>query len=74
MLDREDNLNVLTVNVEVGERSFSNEVKGLQRLEKRITKHIKELLGVSARVKLVEPRAIERSQGKVVRVVDNRTI
>jgi len=73
VVDREDNLDVLTVNVEVGERSFSGEVKGLQRLEHRITKNIKGLLGVSAQVKLVEPKAIERSQGKAVRVVDNRS-
>jgi phenylacetate-CoA ligase len=73
-VDRVDNLDVLTVKVEVGDRSFTDEVKGLQELERRITKNIKELLGVSARVKLVEPKAIERSQGKAVRVVDNRKI
>ena len=74
VVDREDNLDVLSVMVEVGENSFTDEVKGLQRLERRITKNIKELLGVSARVKLVEPKAITRSQGKAVRVVDNRRI
>ena len=74
VVDREDNLDVLSVMVEVGEKSFSDEVKGLQRLERRITKNIKELLGISARVKLVEPKAIARSQGKAVRVVDNRRI
>jgi phenylacetate-CoA ligase len=74
VVDREDNLDVLTVMVEVDERSFTDEVKGLQQMERRITKNIKELLGVSARVKLVEPKAIARSQGKAVRVVDNRKI
>ena len=74
LVDREGNLDVLTVKVEVGERGFSDEVKGLQRLEKRISKNIKELLGVSARVKLVEPKTIQRSEGKAVRVVDNRKI
>lgn len=72
VVDREDNLDVLTVKVEVGERSFSDQVKGLQQLERRITKNIKELLSVSVRVKLVEPKAIQRSEGKAVRVVDNR--
>lgn len=72
VVDREDNLDVLTVKVEVGERSFSDQVKGLQQLEQRITKNIKELLSVSVRVKLVEPKAIQRSEGKAVRVVDNR--
>ena len=74
VVDRKDNLDVLTVNVEVSEGSFTDEVRGLQVLEKRITKNIKELLGVSAKVKLVEPKAIDRSQGKAVRVVDNREI
>jgi len=73
-VDREGNLDVLTVKVEVHERSFSDEVKGLQSLEKHISKNIKDLLGVSARVKLVEPKAIERSRGKAVRVIDNRRI
>jgi phenylacetate-CoA ligase len=74
VVDREDNLDVLTVKVEVSEESFTDEVRGLQVLEKRISKNIKELLGVSAKVKLVEPKAIDRSQGKAVRVVDNRVI
>ncbi|NIA09392.1 MAG: hypothetical protein GWP10_06610, partial [Nitrospiraceae bacterium] len=42
--------------------------------ELKISKDIKEYLGVSAKIKLVEPKAIERSQGKAVRVVDNRKI
>ncbi|GAB6907615.1 phenylacetyl-CoA ligase [Desulfosarcina cetonica] len=74
VVDREDNLDVLTVKVEISERGFTDEVKGLQQLERRITKNIKELLGVTAQVKLVEPKAIERSQGKAIRVVDNRQI
>jgi phenylacetate-CoA ligase len=74
VVDRKDNLDVLTVKVEVSEGSFTDEVRGLQVLERRITKNIKELLGVSAKVKLVEPKAIDRSQGKAVRVVDNREI
>jgi phenylacetate-CoA ligase len=74
VVDRENNLDVLSVMVEIGERGFSDKVKGLQNLERRITKTIKELLGVSARVKLVEPKTIERSEGKAVRVVDNRKI
>ncbi len=74
IVDREENLDVLTVKVEVGERLFSDEIKVLQETEKAISKNIKELLGVSADVKLVEPKTIERSQGKAVRVIDNRQI
>jgi phenylacetate-CoA ligase len=43
-------------------------------MEMEITKNIKDYLGVSAKVKLVEPKAIARSQGKAVRVIDNRKI
>ena len=74
VVDREDNLDTLTVLVEINERSFSDEVKMLQQLERKISTNIKEYLGVSARVKLVEPKMIARSQGKAVRVIDNRKI
>jgi phenylacetate-CoA ligase len=74
IVDRVDNLDVLTVLVEVGERLFSDEIKVLQDEEKKISKNIKDYFGVSARVKLVEPKTIARSEGKAVRVVDNRKL
>lgn len=73
-VDREGNLDVLTVMVEVDEKLFSDEVKSLQTLERNIEKNIKDYLGVSAKVKLVEPKGITRSEGKAVRVIDNRKI
>jgi phenylacetate-CoA ligase len=72
VVDRKDNLDLLTVMVEVGEHAFSDEVRVLQSLEKKISKNIKEYLGVSAKVMLVEPKSIERSEGKAKRVIDNR--
>ncbi|RPJ06684.1 MAG: phenylacetate--CoA ligase [Deltaproteobacteria bacterium] len=72
VVDRVDNLDTLTEKVEVGEHAFSDEVRVLQSLEKKISKHIKEYLGVSAKVMLVEPKTIARSEGKAQRVVDNR--
>lgn len=74
IVDREGNLDMLTVLVEVGESAFSDKVKTLQDLEKVITKNIKEYLGISAKVKLVEPKTIARSEGKAVRVIDNRKL
>lgn len=73
-IDRIDNLDTLTVKVEIGDTLFSDEIKALQKTEAGLSKEIKEYLGVSAKVKLVEPKTIERSQGKAVRVIDNRTI
>jgi len=72
IVDRVDNLDTLTVLVEVGERLFSDEVRHLQDRERKIAKNIKDYLGVSAKVKLVEPKVIARSEGKAVRVIDNR--
>jgi phenylacetate-CoA ligase len=74
VVDREENLDTLTVRVEVGEGLFSDEVRQLQALERQIGKNIKEMLGISAQVKLVEPHTIQRSEGKAVRVIDNRKI
>lgn len=74
VVDRKGKLDTLTVLVEVGEHLFSDEVKVLQNLERKISTNIKDYLGVSAKVKLVEPKAIARSQGKAVRVIDNRKI
>ncbi len=74
VVDREENLDTLTVRVEVGEKLFSDEVRHLQDLERKISKNIKEMLGVSAKVTLVEPHSIQRSEGKAVRVIDKRQI
>ncbi|MGB5987895.1 MAG: phenylacetate--CoA ligase [Desulfobacterales bacterium] len=74
VVEREGNLDTLMVMVEVGEHLFSDVVKPLQELEKKIAYEIKETIGVSAKVKLVEPKTIARSQGKAVRVIDNRKI
>ncbi|MBT7696148.1 MAG: phenylacetate--CoA ligase, partial [Desulfobacterales bacterium] len=63
VVDRENNLDILTVKVEINESIFSDEVKELQVLEKKIIKDIKEYLGVSTIVKLVEPKTIARSEG-----------
>ena len=74
VVDREGSLDILTVMVEVSGALFSDEVKQLQATERMISKNIKELLGVSAKVKLAEPKTIARSEGKAVRVIDNRKI
>jgi len=72
IVDRKDNLDTLEVQVEVGEKLFSDEVKHLQALSARIEKQIKEMLGVTCKVRLVEPKSITRSEGKAKRVIDNR--
>ncbi len=73
-VDRKDNLDTLTVKVEIDESLFSDDIKSLQTMENTIAFDIKETLGVSAKVMLVEPKAIARSQGKAVRVIDKRNL
>jgi phenylacetate-CoA ligase len=72
IVDRHESLDTLEIQVEVGEQMFSDEVKHLQALAIRIEKQIKEMLGVTCRVRLVEPKTIARSEGKAKRVIDKR--
>jgi len=72
VIKREANLDTLEVQVEVDEKLFSDEIKILQRIEGKIVKNIKDYLGVTAQVKLVEPRSIQRSEGKAKRILDLR--
>ncbi|ABK99283.1 phenylacetate--CoA ligase family protein [Pelobacter propionicus] len=72
IVERTDNLDTLEIQVEVDEQLFSDEIKVLQKLSKRIEKEIKDILGVTCSAKLVEPKTIQRSEGKAKRVIDNR--
>ncbi len=74
IVNRAENLDTLEVQVEVDEQLFSDEVKVLQQLSRRIEKEIKDMLGVTCTVKLVEPKTIQRSEGKARRVIDNRVV
>ncbi|RII31440.1 MAG: phenylacetate--CoA ligase [Geobacter sp.] len=74
IVDRKENLDTLEVQVEVDERLFSDEIKVLQQLSRRIEKEIKEMLGVTCTAKLVEPKTIQRSEGKAKRVIDKRNL
>ncbi len=72
LVDREGTLDTLEVLVEVDEQTFSDEVRKLQQLSGMIQKQIKDLLGVTCKVRLVEPKTLARSEGKAQRVIDNR--
>jgi phenylacetate-CoA ligase len=74
IVDRRENLDTLEVQVEVDERIFSDEIKVLQGLSRQIEKEIKDMLGVTSSVKLVEPKTIQRSEGKAKRVIDKRQL
>ncbi|NTW99634.1 MAG: phenylacetate--CoA ligase [Geobacteraceae bacterium] len=74
IVDRQGTLDTLTVQVEVSEHLFSDEIKVLQALSRRVEKEIKDMLGVTCTAKLVEPKTIQRSEGKAKRVIDNRNL
>ena len=74
IVERKDNLDTLEIQVEVDERLFSDEIKMLQKLSRRIEKEIKDMLGITCTAKLVEPKSIQRSEGKARRVIDNRKL
>jgi phenylacetate-CoA ligase len=74
IVDRVNNLDVLEVWVEVDGQFFSDEIKKLEDLKKKIQHNIESALGLSATVKLVEPKTIERSEGKAKRVIDKRKL
>ncbi|MGF6989543.1 phenylacetate-coenzyme A ligase PaaK-like adenylate-forming protein [Lachnospiraceae bacterium PM6-15] len=74
IVDRVEGQDVLTVMVEVDEQYFSDEIRKLDELKQRVGKVLKETLGISVKVRLVEPKSIERSEGKAVRVIDNRDL
>jgi phenylacetate-CoA ligase len=74
IVDREGNLDDLEIWVEVSERIFSDEVRKMEELEGKIKREILSTLGISARIKLVEPKTIPRSEGKAKRVIDRRDV
>lgn len=73
VVDREENLDTLEVQVEVTEAIFSDEVRVMQTLGDRIRTEIKDLLNITCKVRLVEPKSITRSEGKAKRVIDRRS-
>jgi len=74
VLDRKDNLDQMEVQVEVSEDIFSDEIRKLEDLNRRIAKELESNLMIAVKVRLVEPKSIPRSEGKAVRVRDNRKI
>ena len=74
IVDRKDNKDTLDVLVEVSEKIFTDEIRSLETISKKVESNLMTILGLKARVKLVEPKSIERSEGKAVRVIDKRSL
>ncbi len=74
VVTREGSLDTLEVWVEVSEQMFTQRMSTMTDLQALLTKKIHTVLGISAKVKLVEPQTLERSQGKAKRVLDKRQL
>lgn len=72
IIDRKGALDDTTVNVEVSESMFFDEMKKQSQLKETIKKRLASELGISVEVKLVEKQTLERFEGKAKRVIDNR--
>ncbi|MDD2727347.1 MAG: phenylacetate--CoA ligase [Proteiniphilum sp.] len=70
---REHNLDTLEIRVEVDQQNWSDSIRELEGIRRRIDHNIRSLLGISATIRLVEPYSIARSEGKAQRIIDERT-
>lgn len=74
VVDRANNFDSIEVQVEISNEIFSDTVRGLAERAKELAAALKTLLGVNAKVTLLEPNSIPRSEGKAVRVIDKRKL
>ncbi|NLA72955.1 MAG: phenylacetate--CoA ligase, partial [Clostridiales bacterium] len=72
VVDRKNNLDTMTVKIEMTDTMFSDSVREIESMEQKIKTALMSTLNISSKVKLVEPRTLPRSEGKAKRVVDNR--
>lgn len=72
VVDRDGNLDTIEVLVEVSAASFTDEIRELEQLQEKLKAKIEDIIGISVRVRLVEPKSIPRSEGKAKRVEDRR--
>ncbi len=73
-VDRVHNLDVMQLQVEVEQEYFTDRISELQGLSKKLQHSLESALGIGVDVKLVEPKTIQRSEGKAKRVIDNRKL
>ncbi|MDR0861721.1 MAG: phenylacetate--CoA ligase [Oscillospiraceae bacterium] len=72
VVDRVNYSDTLEVKVEMTPAMFSDEIRKLEGLDNQVEAKLKSMLGIQANVTLVAPKSITRSEGKAVRVIDNR--
>ena len=74
IVDRVNNSDTIEVMVEMSPENFSDNLGKITAMEKSLVSALKAMLGIYAKVRLVAPKSITRSEGKAVRVIDKRKI
>ena len=74
IVDRVNNLDTLEIQVELTPKYYTDEIRVLEGLNKKITHVLNQALGLNPKVKLVEPQTLNRSEGKSVHVIDKRKL
>lgn len=74
IVDRVNNTDTLDINVELNPEQFSDKLSITQEMEKKLEHEMRTMLGIGAKVHLVAPKSIVRSEGKAVRVIDKRKL
>ena len=74
IVDRVNNLDTFEIQVEINPNFYTDEIKGIEALNKKITHVISQALGLNPKVKIVEPNTLTRSEGKAVHVIDKRKL
>ena len=74
IVDRVNNSDTMEIMVEMTSEMFSDSMSKMAKMEKELVGALKAMLGIMAKVKLVAPKTIARSEGKAVRIIDNRKI
>ncbi|WP_294408245.1 phenylacetate--CoA ligase [uncultured Ruminococcus sp.] len=74
VVDRVNNVDTFEIRVELSDDMFSDTIKSIEELERKIGSDIHSILGIKAKISLVEPKSIPRSEGKAVRVIDKRKL
>jgi phenylacetate-CoA ligase len=74
IVDRVNNLDTLEIQLELKSEYLTDEIRGIEKLTAKIGQVINQALGISAKIKIVEPNSLKRSEGKAVHVIDNRKL
>ena len=74
IVDRKNNLDTMEVQVEMSDQMFSDKVRNLEDVEHNIAAALQSTLNIAAKIRLVEPKSLPRSEGKAKRAIDKRHI